>query len=288
MARRPTRMPLTTSKPNSIQIALPPKLLPVFSGQADVRGAYGGRGSGKTRSFAMMSAIRAYQWAGGGAEGLILCGRRFMNSLADSTIEEIKAAITSHDWLAPFFEIGETYIRTSAGLPGRIDYSFLGLERHSDSIKSTARLKLAWIDEAEAVSEAAWASLVPTLREDGSELWVTWNPERENSATHRRFRLTEDRRSKIAELNWQDNPWFPARCGATTRQLSPCLGWRLSQSERCAGVEGALCPGRIYAGTGLEWSVFWRRLGLCGRSHDTGQMLGEWTAAVYRGRGLWA
>ena len=75
------------------QIALPPKLIPVFTGEADVRGAYGGRGSGKTRSFAKMTAVRAHMWAQAGRSGQILCTRQFMNSLDDSSLEEIKEAI---------------------------------------------------------------------------------------------------------------------------------------------------------------------------------------------------
>ena len=193
----------------TVQIALPPKLKPIFTGPADVRGAHGGRGSGKTRSFALMSAVRAYQWAGNGAGGIILCGRQFMNSLADSSMEEIKAAILSQPWLAPHFEIGEKYIRTAPHMPGRIDYAFSGLDRNIDSIKSKARIRLAWIDEAEPVSEAAWSKLIPTLREEDSELWLTWNPEKRDSPTNARFRDNADPRMKIVQVNWQDNPWFP-------------------------------------------------------------------------------
>ena len=59
------------------------------------RGAYGGRGSAKTRSFAKMAAVRAMMWATEGREGIVLCGREFMNSLADSSFAEVKAAIAS-------------------------------------------------------------------------------------------------------------------------------------------------------------------------------------------------
>lgn len=189
------------------QVKLPPKLIPVFAGEADVRGAFGGRGSGKTRSFAKMTAVRAYMWAMAGREGIILCGRQFMNSLADSSLEEIKAAIRSEPWLEPHFEIGEKYVRTR---DGRVSYAFTGLDRNIDSVKSKARILLGWIDEAEPVTEGAWAKLVPTLREEDSELWVTWNPEREGSATDKRFRNSTDLRTKIAEVNWRDNPRFPA------------------------------------------------------------------------------
>jgi phage terminase large subunit len=190
-----------------VQVKLPQKLIPVFTGVADVRGAYGGRGSAKTRSFAKMSAIRAHIWASAGREGIILCGRQFMNSLDDSSLEEVKAAIQSEEWLQPHFEIGEKYVRTRCG---RVSYKFAGLDRNINSIKSKSRILLGWVDEAEPVTDEAWSKLIPTLREEDSELWVTWNPERDTSATHKRFRLSTDPRTKIVEMNWRDNPKFPA------------------------------------------------------------------------------
>jgi phage terminase large subunit len=192
---------------SAVQIMMPSKLVPVFSGTADTRGAYGGRGSGKTRTFAKMTAVRAHMWAAAGREGIVHCGRQFMNSLADSSMEEIKAAISEEDWLRPHFEFGEKYIRTACG---RISYAFTGLDRNIDSIKSKARILLSWIDEAEPVTEEAWVKLIPTLRDEESELWVTWNPESKRSATHKRFREQTGARDKIVELNWRDNPWFPA------------------------------------------------------------------------------
>jgi phage terminase large subunit len=189
------------------QIKIPEKLLPVFEGVADVRGAYGGRGSAKTRTFAKMTAVRAYMWDQMGRSGIILCARQFMNSLDDSSLEEVKAAIQSEPWLEPHFEIGEKYIRTKSG---RIDYKFAGLDRNIASVKSKARILLCWVDEAEPVTEQAWQILIPTLREEDSELWATWNPERRTSATHKRFREVQDDRMKVVEMNWRDNPWFPA------------------------------------------------------------------------------
>jgi phage terminase large subunit len=145
-------------------------------------------------------------WAAAGREGIILCGRQFMNSLEDSSLEEIKAAIRSEEWLVAHFDIGEKYVRTK---DGRVSYSFAGLDRSIDSIKSKARILLAWVDEAEAVTEEAWQTLIPTLREEDSELWVTWNPKRKGSATDKRFRAASDSRYKVVEMNWRDNPWFP-------------------------------------------------------------------------------
>jgi phage terminase large subunit len=59
-----------------------------------------------------MASVLAMMWATEGREGIVLCGREFMNSLADSSFAEVKAAIASESWLADFFDVGETYIRT--------------------------------------------------------------------------------------------------------------------------------------------------------------------------------
>lgn len=189
------------------QVQIPDKLVPVFTGEADIRGSFGGRGSSKTRTFAKMTAVRGYMWSMAGREGIILCGRQFMNSLDDSSLEEIKAAIRSEPWLLQHYEIGEKFVRTK---DGRVSYKFTGLDRNVDSVKSKSRILLCWVDEAEPVTEEAWQKLIPTLREEDSELWVTWNPERKNSSTHKRFRVAQSDRMKVAEMNWRDNPWFPS------------------------------------------------------------------------------
>ena len=194
----------------TLRIEVPEKLAPVFEGAARYRGAYGGRGSAKTRSFAKMAAVIGALAAEAGEEGIVLCCRQFMNSLDDSSLAEVKAAISSEPWLEERYEVGEKYVRTVPQLPGRVDFKFAGLDRNLDSIKSKARILLCWVDEAETVIEAAWVKLIPTVREDNSEIWVTWNPESTRSATHKRFRLAAPNRSKIVEMNWRDNPWFPS------------------------------------------------------------------------------
>lgn len=190
----------------SADLQIPPKLIPVFSGPARYRGAHGGRGSAKTRTFAMMTAVRAYMAAESGQRGLILCGREFMNSLEDSSLNEVKLAIASVPWLAAYFDVGEKYVRTRNN---RVSYAFTGLRHSMDSLKGKAPILIAWIDEAEPVSEAAWVKLGPTVREAGSEIWVTWNPERDGSATDKRFRKSAPEGSRIVEMNYGDNPWFP-------------------------------------------------------------------------------
>jgi phage terminase large subunit len=195
----------------AVQIAIPPKLIPVFEGSADVRGAHGGRGSGKTRTFAKMVAVQGYRFGRAGLTGQLVCGRQFMNSLADSSLEECKRAIEDEPFLVEYYEIGDNYIKSR---DGRIWFTFVGLDRNIASIKSKGRILLMWVDEAEPVTDAAWNIVQPTLREEGedwnAELWVTWNPRRKTAAVETRFRRSPDPRVKIVECNWRDNPKFPA------------------------------------------------------------------------------
>lgn len=193
-------------------IQLPEKLIPVFDGPADVRGAYGGRGSAKTRSFAKMAAVKGYQYGMEGISGIILCARQFMNSLDDSSLEECKRAIEEEPWLAEYYDIGEKYIKSK---DGRINFAFAGLDRNIASVKSKGRVLLCWIDEAEPVTDYALSILEPTLREEGTdwnaELWVTWNPERKGSAVDKLYRNSKDPMTKVVQLNWRDNPRFPEK-----------------------------------------------------------------------------
>lgn len=197
---------MTTAK-----IAIPEKLIELFSGEADVRACDGGRGSGKTRSFAKMAAVKGYQYGKAGVTGILLCARQFMNSLEDSSLEECKRAIEDEPWLAAYYDVGDKYIKSR---DGRITFAFAGLDRNIASIKSKGRLLLCWVDEAEPVTDEAWTTLIPTLREEGTdwnaELWVTWNPKRKSAPVEKRFKGSSDPRMKYVRCNWKDNPKFPA------------------------------------------------------------------------------
>lgn len=210
---------------NLSEIYIVPDLVPLFGGIADVRCAWGGRGSGKTRSFALMCAANGYRFWRGGESGIILCARQFQNSLADSSLIEIKRAIESYPFLRDCYDIGERYIKTR---DGRIEFQFVGLDRNISSVKSMGRILLCWVDEAEPVTQSAWDILIPTLREEGvgfnTELWVTWNPLRREAPVERNFRhgmvpkVGYDRlmihkdsdRILGVEINYDRNPLFPA------------------------------------------------------------------------------
>lgn len=236
---------------NTAQIQIPDKLIPVFEGEADVRGSKGGRGSAKTRSFAKMLAVRGYMFGMTGVRGQLLCARQFMNSLDDSSLEECKRAIEDEPWLAEYYEIGEKFIRSK---DGHIWFSFAGLDRNIASIKSKGRILICWIDEAEPVTDEAFTILIPTLRDEGegwnAELWITWNPKRKTSAVEKRFLGSRDDRIKIVELNWRDNPKFPAKL---ERERQRDLAERPDQyphiweGEHATVIEGAYFAAQLTA-----------------------------------------
>lgn len=186
-----------------LRIEIPPKLGAVFEpkrGDVRYRCAYGGRGSGKSYSFALMAAVWGY------AEPLrILATREFQNSIKESFYAEAKAAIEAHEFLSSHYVVGESFIRGRNGT----EFIFRGLRHNIAAIKSTAQIDLCIVEEAETVPESSWLNLLPTVRAPKSEIWVIWNPERKGSPVDKRFRGVADSDIITAALNYCDNPWLP-------------------------------------------------------------------------------
>jgi len=194
-------------------IRLPRKLKPVFAkprGSVQYRGAHGGRGSAKSFSFAKMAAVFGY------AEPLrILCTREFQASIKESFHAELKAAIASEPWLEAHYDVGVDYLRGENGT----EFIFRGLRHGVNTIKSLAKIDLTIVEEAEDVPEVSWLALEATvLRTPGSELWPIWNPRLDGSPVDQRFRKKPPPNALIAELNWQDNPFFPPGLDALRRR----------------------------------------------------------------------
>jgi phage terminase large subunit len=186
-------------------IKLPPKLVPIFAaprGDVQYRAMWGGRGSGKSFTAALMSAIWGY------AEPLrILCTREFQASIKESFHAELKAAIASEPWLDAHYDVGVDYIKGKNGT----EFIFRGLRRNEQSIKSLAKIDLTIVEEAEDVPEMSWLALEATVfRQPNSELWAIWNPREDGSPVDQRFRKNPPGNILAAEINWSDNPFFPS------------------------------------------------------------------------------
>lgn len=186
-------------------IKLPPKLVKVFAaprGAVSYRALYGGRGSAKSYSAALIAAVWGY------AERLrILCIREFQASIKESFHAEVKAAIEATPWLAAHYDVGVDYIKGKNGT----EFIFRGLRRNEQSIKSLAKIDLTIIEEAEDIPESGWLVLEATVfRQPKSEIWALWNPRDEGSAVDKRFRQNPPASALVAFVNWSDNPFFPA------------------------------------------------------------------------------
>lgn len=200
-----------------------------------------------------MALLRALALSSRGRSGTILCGRQFQNSIRDSSHAELRAVLASTPELAPHFVCGEQFLYTR---DRRINFIFRGLERNLGSLKSINNILIAWIEEAEFVSEEAWRMLVPTVREEGSEIWVTWNPASPQSPVHRRLRIDPPRSSIVVECNWRDNPWFPTPLWEDMRE-----DWEKRPDDAPHIWEGEF----KVAWEGAYWGTEMRAAGLEGR-----------------------
>lgn len=169
-------------------------------GDLRYRGAYGGRGSAKSWQFA-----RALLIHGVSRPLRILCAREYQASIRDS-VHRVLADQIELLGLQGLYTIQESAILGSNGT----EFLFKGLRRDIAQIKSTEGIDVAWVEEAEAVSDHSWRVLVPTIRKPGSEIWVSFNPALESDATYQRFVVTPPERSAIRFVSYKDNPYFPA------------------------------------------------------------------------------
>lgn len=186
------------------EIRLPPKLVPVFTaprGSVSYRALFGGRGSAKSYSAALIAAVWGY------ADRLrILCIREFQASIKESFHAELKAAIEATPFLAAHYDVGVDYIKGKNGT----EFIFRGLRRNEQSIKSLAKIDLTIIEEAEDIPESGWLVLEATVfRQPKSEIWALWNPRDEGSPVDKRFRKHPPASALVVEINHSDNPFFP-------------------------------------------------------------------------------
>lgn len=180
------------------EIAFAPKFQALFKPYR-YKSFRGGRGSGKSMSIARALIIKSYQ------EKLrILCCREIQNTIRDSVHKLIADQIEIMG-LSPWFDVTQSAIR---GLNGS-EFIFKGLRFDPQGIKSTEGVDLCWIEEAQTVSENSWSILIPTIRKEGSEIWLTWNPLEENSPTYQRFIENPPPDCISVEVNYYDNPYFP-------------------------------------------------------------------------------
>src|SRR3990167_8755411 len=168
-----------------------------------------GRGGGKSWSIARALLILGSQ----GVER-ILCAREFQNSIKDSVHKLLSDQIEEMG-LSTFYKVAQTSIK---GINGT-EFFFEGIRSNINKIKSYEGISKVWCEEANMISKQSWDILIPTIRAEGSEIWISFNPELEDDETYQRFIVNPPKDSVVVKMNWNDNPWFPQVLKAEMEEL---------------------------------------------------------------------
>ena len=179
-------------------VQFPAKLAFLFEPQR-YKVCYGGRGGAKSWGIA-----RALLILGAKSPLRILCAREFQTSIKDS-VHKLLCDQIDNMGLTGFYEITDKSIRGKNGT----EFFFVGLRNNVTNVKSIEGVDICWVEEAQTVSKTSWNMLIPTIRKEQSEIWVSFNPELETDETYQRFVVGPPENCKVVKINWSDNPWFP-------------------------------------------------------------------------------
>lgn len=183
----------------NIALKLPDLLEPLFLPKR-YKVMHGGRGGGKSHG-----AAQVLLDLGTRTPLRILCAREIQKSMRDSVHRLLRDYIVNLG-LESFYSVFDTEIR---GANGTL-IVFSGLQSHTvDSIKSFEGVDIVWVEEAHGVSKKSWDVLIPTIRKEGSEIWMTLNPDMDTDETYVRFIATPSDDTWVCQINWRDNPWMP-------------------------------------------------------------------------------
>jgi len=161
---------------------------------------HGGRGSAKSQTIASLLLLYGAQ-----RKIRILCLREVMMSIADSSHKLLRDIIDEEPALSNHYEVTQNVIRGKNGT----EFIFKGLRHNTTEIKGAQGIDYAWVEEAANVSENSWQILIPTIRQNDSEIWVSFNIEDEDSSTYRRFIQSPPDSALVMRVNYDDNPFFP-------------------------------------------------------------------------------
>lgn len=160
---------------------------------------WGGRGSAKSWGFAeaLIRLTAALPLR-------VLCVREYQNSIKDSSHKLLKDTIERLG-MSSWFTVTADSIRSRVGA----EFMFKGLHNNEQGIKSTEGVDICWPEEAQTISEMSWRTLIPTLRKDDAEFWISFNLMDEGDATYQRFVVNADDRMLVHKVNYDSNPYFP-------------------------------------------------------------------------------
>lgn len=159
----------------------------------------GGRFSGKTHDAAGMAAFLARNYS-----LRFLCIRQFQNRITDSVYTVIKEKIETAGW-EDEFDIGVSSIKHKTT---GSEFLFYGIARNLNDIKGTEGVDICWIEEGEGLTESQWEVIDPTIRKEGAEIWLLWNPKFVTDFVQTKLpRLLGDD-CVVRHINYPENPFL--------------------------------------------------------------------------------
>jgi phage terminase large subunit len=162
---------------------------------------YGGRGSAKSWTVARKLILRAID-----KKIRILCTRELQKSIKQSVHKLICMQIEKMGFKHLFDTTNDTITCLKTGS----EFIFFGVKHNADEIKSTESIDICWIEEGHNLTEASWDIIDPTIRQEGSEIWVTYNTRFKFDHLHQFFVVnTPPPDSWVEKINFCDNPFFP-------------------------------------------------------------------------------
>ena len=182
-----------------LRAEVPRKLKPLLYPKR-YKGAYGGRGGAKSHFFAEQALVQCVA-----KPTRIVCIREVQDSIRDSVRQLLLDKIEKLG-VGALFKPFEGEIR---GPNGSL-IIFKGMQSYNaETIKSLEAYDIAWVEEAQTLSQRSLDMLRPTIRKPGSELWFSWNPRYKTDPVDKFFRGSPSDDAIAVMINWRDNPWFP-------------------------------------------------------------------------------
>ena len=212
-------------------IQVPGKLEPLYEDCWRYIILEGGRGGAKSHGIATSQIVR-----GSERPMLFLDAREVQKSIKDSVHSLLEKKISELGF-EDFYEVLDTEIRGENGTK----FIFAGLGHNIGNIKSIEDVDECWVEEADVVSDYTWQKLIPTIRKEispccfskldmgddkgkpckeckkmipldkiiPSRIVISYNPDLREDPTYQRFHEKRPTNSKLIQMNYRDNPWFP-------------------------------------------------------------------------------
>lgn len=196
---------MTKSKPT-----MNPNLRDVWSTPSRYKVLWGGRASGKTWD-AAANLVRIMQHC----KVKVLCTRKFQSRIEDSVKSEIETQIERFGLMDQFdCQATKTICKTTGS-----EVVYYGIARNIKEIKGMAGIDILWLEEAEDVTEEDFNIIEPTIRKEGSEIWIVLNPKRATDFIYRTFIVDPPHNAIVRKINYTENPFASGAIHATIDRI---------------------------------------------------------------------